>query len=474
LKFNKIIGFAIGPVAGAAFGLITVPMIAWAFSAEDVGRMNILQVTISFCILFFVLGLDQAYVREFHESKDHPQLLKACFAPGFLFLIIVGFTTMAYGSELSLLLFGSADPAFYWLTLASVIATFILGFLSLILRMQERGLAFSMSQLISKALLLLSIGSVLLFDLSRSFINLQLAFMASTMAVVLVFLWNTRLEWRPAITAQLDRRQVRSLLKFGTPLIFSGLAYWGLIATSSIALRSLSSFSELGIYSVTMSFAGVASIIQSVFSVVWAPIVYRWVAEKKDLSKIDNIARQALTIVCGIIVLCGISSWLIDYILPIRYEQVKYLVLCAMIQPLLYTLSEVTCIGISLTRRTILSVWVTLAALATNILFSLWLVPLEGATGAVIANAIAYLVFFIARTEASAYVWRQFPRLKIYIFASIAVGLSVGTASLGPTLSCHYSLAWLLISPLAIWFLRTEIAKLMKAGRIFMRSYKNL
>lgn len=465
MNLNKIIGFALGPIASAAFGLITVPVIAWAFSAEDVGRMNMLQVTVSFCMLVFVLGLDQAYVREFHESRDRARLLKACFTPGFVLLAVTGLGTMAFGSQLSLLLFGAADPVFYWVTLTCVIASFVSGFLSLILRMQERGLAFSMSQLISKALLLVIVGSVVLFDLSRDFLNLQLAFLASTMAVVLVFLWNTRVQWRPAITAQLDRRQVRSLLQFGTPLIFSGLAYWGLVATSSIALRSLSSFSELGIYSVTMSFAGVATIFQSIFSVVWAPIVYRWVAEGKDLSRVDDIARQALTVVCGFFVLSGMFSWLTDFVLPAQYVQVKYLVLCAMVQPLLYTLSEVTCVGISITRRTMLAVWVALAALLANVALSLWLVPNYGATGAVIANAIAYVVFFVARTEASAYVWRKFPRARIYTFVCLAAALSVGTAALASTLPFHYSLVWLLLSPVVIWCFRTELAEMVAVGR---------
>lgn len=465
MNFNKIIGFALGPIASGAFGLITVPVIAWAFSAEDVGRMNILQVTVSFCMLLFALGLDQAYVREFHESRDRARLLKACFTPGFVLLAVAGLGTVAFGSQLSLLLFGTADPVFYWVTLTCVIATFVSGFLSLILRMQERGLAYSMSQVIPKALLLVIVGGIVLFGLSRDFLQLQLAFLASTIAVVLVYLWNTRVQWCPAITAQLDRRQVRSLLQFGIPLIFSGLAYWGLVATSSIALRSLSSFTDLGIYSVTMSFAGVATIFQSIFIVVWAPIVYRWVAVGKDLSCIDGIARQALTVVCGIFVMCGIFSWLTDYVLPAQYAQVKYLVLCGMVQPLLYTLSEVTCIGISITRRTMLSVWVTLAALFTNVVLSLWLVPTYGAAGAVIANAIAYVVFFVARTEASAYVWRQFPRARIYAFVCLAVALSVGTIALGPTLPFHYALVWLALLPVSIWCFRAELVEMVAVGR---------
>lgn len=457
MKLSRVLGFALGPIASAAFGLVTVPLVAWAFSAEDVGRLNILQVTVSFCLLLFALGLDQAYVREFHESPDRARLLKACFTPGFALLVVGGVTTVAFGSQLSLLLFGTSNPAFFWITLVCVVAAFVSRFLSLILRMQERGLAFSMSQVIPKALLLLIVGGIVLFGLRRSFLALQLAFLASTIAVVLVYLWNTRNQWRPAIAANLDQKQIRSLLKFGTPLIFSGLAYWGLVATSSIALRSLSTFSELGVYSVAMSFAGVATIFQSIFSVVWAPIVYKWVAEGTDLSRVDSVARQALAVVCGIFVVCGLCSWLADYVLPAEYVNVKYLVLCAIVQPLLYTLSEITCVGIGISRRTMLTVWVTLAALCSNVLLNLWLVPAHGAAGAAASNAVAYVVFFVARTEASAYVWRQFPRMRLYVFVGLAVAFSLATVALAPMLPFHYALVWLVLLPIVAWCFRIEL-----------------
>lgn len=465
MKLSKFLGFALGPIVSSAFGLITVPVVAWAFSAEDVGRLNVLQVTLSFCLLLVVLGLDQAYVREFQESANRSLLLKACFVPGFMLLMAGGVLAVAFNPQISQLLYGVAEPVSFWITLASVVAAFIARFLSLILRMQERGLAFSMSQVIPKALFLIILGIIFLLELQRNFTTLLLAFSVSNMAVVAVCMWNTRAEWRPAITARLDKKQVQPLLQFGSPLIFSGLAYWGLVATSSVALRSLSSFSELGIYSVTTSIAGVAAIFQSIFTVVWAPIVYKWVAGGVDVLRIDRVARQALAMVCAIFLTCGIFSWLVDYLLPAQYNTVKYLVICAIVQPLLYTLSEITCVGIGISRRTVLTIWVTVAALCANVLLSLWLVPLHGAAGAVVANAIAYWVFFVARTEASAWVWRQLPRGRLYVFTGLAVALSVATVALGGKLPFHYALVWLTSAPAVGWCFRAELAELMAASR---------
>jgi O-antigen/teichoic acid export membrane protein len=210
------------------------------------------------------------------------------------------------------------------------------------------------------------------------------------------------------------------------------------------------------------SFAGAATLFQAVFSIVWAPIVYKWVgkADEIDVQRIDRVTRQVLAAVCAIFFASGIFSWLIDFLLPIEYSRVKYLVLCAIVQPLLYTLSEVTCVGIGISRRTGMTVWINLTALCANIMLSIWWVPLYGASGALSANAVAFFVFFIARTEASAYVWHQFPRAQMYLIAGLVVSLALGTTALGPHAPVHYALIWLALLPAATWCFKREIKEL--------------
>lgn len=54
---RKIAVFAIGSIGSAVLGLITLPIITWFYSAEDVGRIAMLQVASNFCVLLFCLGL---------------------------------------------------------------------------------------------------------------------------------------------------------------------------------------------------------------------------------------------------------------------------------------------------------------------------------------------------------------------------------------------------------------------------------
>lgn len=462
MNLRTAMAFAVGPIATAALGLVTVPAIAWVFPPADVGRLNIVQIAVSFGVLLFSLGLDRAYVREYHESTDRAALLKACFAPGAV-LLLATLATAPFDDHIAAWLFGADHVVYYWMLLACVAASFVSRFLSLILRMQDRGVAFSMSQILPKVMLLLVVAAMAMSSSRKTFAQLEAAYLVSLLSVLLTYGWNTWREWVPALRAPVAPAQVRQVLSYGTPLIFAGVAYWGLDATSTLTLRSLSDLSELAVYSVSMSFAGVGIVFQTIFTVLWAPMVYKWVAHGVDMRRVDHIAQQALAVVCAIWVLSGVFSWVADFVLPPRYVHVKYLMLCCIGEPLLYTLSEVTCVGIGITRRSMLSLWSTVAALVTNVALSVWLVPHHGASGAVVANAIAFLVFFIARTEASAYVWRPFPRVRLYAFVTACVGLSIATLVFGPHAPIHFSLVWLALLPLAIGCFRAEWVEMYRS-----------
>ena len=81
------------------------------------------------------------------------------------------------------------------------------------------------------------------------------------------------------------------------------------------------------------------------------------------------------------------------------------------------------------------------------------------------ANALAYVVFFIARTEASAYAWRQFPRIKLYIFIVLATAMAVATVALGAALPFHYAWVWLALAPAVAWLFRTEWTGMFAGAR---------
>lgn len=465
MELRKILGFAVGPVATAALGAAIVPITAWVFSPEDLGRLNVFQTTLSFALLLSTLGLDRTYLREYHVAADRDRLLRSCALPGFILLTLVVMVCLPFSRELSGWLYARPDAHLFVLTAVAFYFSYVSRFLSLILRMQERGLAYSASQAMPKLLSLLLILAVSVSGWERSFTLLQAILLTSMLAVLIIHAVNTREQWVQALRSRISPTEFRPLVSYGLPLALSGLAYWGMSATSTLALRTLSTLDELAIFSVVTSVAGIAVIFQMIFATIWAPTVYKWAAQGADMKIVDDVARYALLIVCLIFSAVGLFSWVLDYILPPHYASVKYLAACAIAPPLLYTLSEVTNVGIGISRRTGWTVWITLAALVTNVGMSWLLVPRHGAAGAVVANAVGFGMFFILRTEVSAALWRQFPRARMYSFLLGIIGLAVGLVVFRNSLEASYPLVWLVPLGVVALAFRSELVGLSRLAR---------
>lgn len=414
-----------GPVFAAVLGLLTVPAIAWLFAPEDIGRLSMLQVAVSFSLLFFSGGLDQAYVREFHEVPDRPGLLKAVLIPCTISLGVGLVFVATLPWSISRMLFGDESAALTVILCIAVVAAFYSRFFSLVLRMHERGLAYSLGMLLPKLLFLAAILWYVAISAGRTYENLLCAQTVALVVAAIVLAWTTRAEWMKAIRTNLDRSKQWEMIRYGIPLVGGGLAFWGLTAMDRMFLRAMTSFEDLGVYSVAINFAGAALVFQAIFSTVWAPTVYRWAAEGVDPRRIQNIMEYVTFTVIVIWSLAGMLSWIVADILPAEYSQVQYILLAAMAYPLLYTLSEATGVGIGITRKTIYAMAAAIASLLANAIGNYILIPHFDAAGAAMASAVAFFIFLIVRTEASKRVWWDFERGKIYLFVSGALALSI-------------------------------------------------
>ena len=425
MNFRKVLFFSVGPVGGALLGFITVPIIAWYFSPEDIGRIAILNVAVSFGVLFFSFGLDQAYVREYHETSSTPFLLINTLGPG---LIILSFFLLFFffqPATISVWLFDIVSEQLGLMVLLCLLAAFISRFLSLILRMQEKGLAFSMSQVLPKVFFLVLLGFYIVLDVGFTTLKLVSAHTLSISLVCLVYGWNTRKEWMSAFKQKFDSNKIHEMLAYSVPLIFGGLAYWGLTAVDKLFLRNMSSFEELGIYSIANNFAAAATIFQSIFSTIWAPTVYKWASSGEGLGKVQQVTQYVLFIIVLIFCLTGLFSWLIDYILPDTYRSVKYIAVACLGTPLLYTLSEATMVGIGITKKTFYAFFSSFIALICNVIGNYFFIPRYGAAGAAISTCISFWVFFVCRTEFSILVWQRQPRLRLYLYSLTCVAMAV-------------------------------------------------
>ena len=410
-----MLAFAIGPMVAAAISLVTLPFVAWFFSPEDVGRLTMLQVMLSLGSLLFTLGMNQAYVREYHEEVDKARLFKNAILPGSLLLLGLVVVVLLQPYSLSKLLFGLDSPTLTAYLLTSIISSFFIYFFGHVVRMQERGLAFSITQIVPKLLLVVLIAIVLIFKLPAVFQTLMLMNTVAILSTFIIVAWLTRDTWYTAVFSEICYASLRKMLIFSLPLVLGSLAYWGLNTSDRFFLRNYAGFEELGIYSMSASLAGGVAVLSTIFSNIWHPVVYKWIKQGVNVEKIVFVTETMLVAVSLVWSLIGSLSWLLRYLLPEEYRVVQYLITASVAGPLLYILSETTVVGINISRKSGYAMLASVTAFFVSAGLNFIFIPKYGASAAAISSMIAFFVFFTVRTECSVRLWQPIPRLRIYL-----------------------------------------------------------
>jgi O-antigen/teichoic acid export membrane protein len=429
MNIKKILYFSLGPLGSALLGLISVPMIAWFFSTESVGQFSIFQVFINFSLLIVTFGLDQSYVRFFHEEKNKSQLLSDTLGPSLVilsfFLLTLYFLSIVLDFSISYTLFEIDSVYLTFIMISTLLLSVGVRFFSLILRMKELGLEFSISQVLPKFMFLVMMLLVVFFNFEPTYKILTSLYLTSIFFVFILFAWFTRYELKESLLNRVSFIEVKSLLRYSLPLMISGVAFWGLTSMDRIFLKIFSNFDELALYSVSISFAGIGMILQAVFSTVWAPVVYRWISVNEHPRKIKRVMDVMTILVLTLWATTACFSWMTDYLLPSKYASVKFILVSAMAAPFLYTLTEITSIGINISKKTIYSLYSTLIALVVNFIGNWYLISDYGAIGASISSAISFLVFFLVKTYFSFKLYYNFNYIKGVCFVCIFTILSL-------------------------------------------------
>jgi O-antigen/teichoic acid export membrane protein len=422
---RKVIAHILGPGLAALVSFATFPLLAQFYSVSDLGKFSMLQLVANFSVIIFSLGLNQAYVREYYESKKKSAL-------GFNVLVIpIIFMTSFYilfsflNLDVSQFIFEKSFPHMNLIVFISALSYLFVQMSMHILRMEEKIARYSIFMVMPKVLVLAVSYFFFLDNEEVDFYDLLIAFViANSAAAFFSFILN-----KSSITASIfsyDKfHRLNEMLKFGGPLVVGGLGFWILIAMDKIFIKEYSSFEELGLYSVAVSFTAVIALFSTIFLNIYNPLIYKWHADNVSLEKYFTVMRYMLVLCLSLWCLAGMLSWILPLVLPENLKDIEDLFIILIGGPILKLLSESTKIGFGIQRRPSLSIIAIIVACIANGVLNFYLVPLYGATGAAVASLIAFWCLFFVRTEMSARIWVSFPRSLSYVLSIVFVFLSI-------------------------------------------------
>ena len=110
---------------------------------------------------------------------------------------------------------------------------------------------------------------------------------------------------------------------------------------------------------------------------------------------------------------------IIKILSPEYYNAVEILPFL-LIYPIMYTVSEVTVVGIYFSGKSFTTIIVAVCSCILNVTLNGLLIPKYGAIGASVATGCSYILFFWLRTIISRKVWKTFS-INYYVYITIII-----------------------------------------------------
>ena len=426
IRMNAIIkkfgAFSAGPIIGACISFITIPIITGFISPDEYGRASMFTLTQTILALVIYLGLDQSYVKYFNEYKEKDVLFFNALVMPLFTSVIIDILLFGCREQVSIWLFDTPDENLCIFMLMLYLPFCILErFFMLRIGMQERGLLYSALSILIKIGILVATVILLAFY-ERSFRSVVYAAVLGEVTGTVVIILVGRKE-SDNNELRIDFELQKTLLKYGLPLIPAAIVAWILSSMDKVMIRSICDYNELGLYTAALKIVSVLGIVQQCFATFWSPIAFRWNKESRGIKNFELVGRVLIVGMSIIFVLIMTFKTVIIKLLSPEYEQAAYIMPFLLLNPVMYTVSEVTVVGIYFTGKSFTTNIVAICSCICNLGLNALLIPKWGASGAAIATGISYTLFFWLRTMISRRIWKKFD-IKNYIVYTLVLLLS--------------------------------------------------
>ncbi|MGU9539144.1 oligosaccharide flippase family protein [Clostridium tepidum] len=461
---KRFIGFSMGPILSAIISFFIVPITTYFVVPTEFGKASMYTMALSISSMFIFLGMDQSFTREFNSEEDKKSLFWNSLIVPLIFSLVLGVFYVIFYKPLSILMIDTVDRYIVVILAVSLPFAVIDRFNLLLIRMQEKARLYSFFNVISKVVNVIILVPYLLY-VDKSFRGIINAGFVSLVFMCIVECFFTRDYWFAKF--KINKVLINKMFKFGLPLIPASVIVWFLNSMDKIAMRQWSSFQEIGLYSAAFKIVTVVSIVQSAFCTFWTPTAFKWYEENVEWEKFIKVSNMLMCFMNFMFVGIVLFKDLIIKILDSSYSNSAIIVPFLLLLPIMYTVSEATCLGISFSRKTSYNIIVSLIAAIVNYTLNYLLVPQYGALGASIATGIAYTVFFWARTLISRKLWFKF-KLGFYILNTVSMLLLASLDVLYNNVYMNIA-----ISLFIFYINRNEVKSIFSYINLFLKDRKN-
>lgn len=425
---KKLVGFSMASWISAFISFAITPIFTRLFLPEQVGHINLFTTYMTFFQTVCVLALDQTFMRFYNEElegirKDnfltYCLKINLCISGISMVCILGGYTF--FSTQIA----GRKDLVIAVCLVISIVCSTFLRMSSISSRMKKNTILYTF-----QVLAVTFVDKVLVTLIGFYRPNHKFAIIGMTIGYVViavVFFWIKRQDLK--MISKVPRTTTIMLLKYALPYLPVLVLAWLNSSIPLLVLKKYVDFSAIGIYTNAVTLANVLSIVQTGFSAYWEPFFYQYYKEETAKEKIIKIQKMVifgiLVIAIGIVLFQDILYLFIGE----KYRVSKAFFPFLMMTPICSLIADMTGIGIKLSKKNYLNIYVFISNVVVNLGISYVLVPKIGVAGAGIAVACSALVMLTVRTIFGCKYYKISENNK-FIVASMSVMTGVTLANM--------------------------------------------
>lgn len=414
---KKFLSFSVGGYINIIISLLIIPITTRLISPKEFGIASLISVIQNIIFLLCSLGMQHGFLRFFHEEEAKGKLLYNVLYYPFFIILFISTSIFIFKKEISYFILGKFDEHLWLILVFGSILMLLKIFSYLVIKMKQKAKIYSFL-IVGEKILEYSFILIIFKILGNDYKTLSLAFIFSLIITNSIAIFIEKEDWKFKGKTNISKTE---LLKYSLPLSLTMALNWIFASCDKISIKSFSNLNELGLYSGAFKIIGILSVLQNGFTSFWMSISYEHYSKYPEDKK---FFKEMLDIFSLLFFILGIgllfSRDIIILFLGEKYREALFIFPMLVFIPIMYSISEITTLGISFTKKSKYFFYISIIVSLTNLFGNIILVPYLGAKGAAVSTGISYILFFTLRTYFSTRLMKfDFNLKRIYLVISL-------------------------------------------------------
>jgi O-antigen/teichoic acid export membrane protein len=460
--------YGVGGLVSRILATILLPLYTHYLPPSAYGQVEIVTAATAVLAIVLQMGIASAFFRFYFDAKEETEKLTVV-RTSFWFTMAAATVGLAIGLAF-------AGPISHWLGLGHepwLVRAGAVGLwaqtnyqqLTALFRVEERSTAYAIASVTN---VLITVAAMVLFVAVFHWgaVGLVVGNFTGTLVVYLALVaYRTE-----QLGFDFDTTLLRSMQRFGMPLVPSALALWVINFVDREFVSWYKGNAEVGVYSAAVKIASVITFVLVAFRTAWPAFAYSIEDDQEAKRTYSFVLTYLLALASwAALALGALAPWWTQLLTDPKYQRAENGVALLAFAGAIYAGYTVLAIGSGRARRTQLNWVVTGVGAAVNVALNFWLVPKYGMVGASISTLAAYVALFAGMTLYAQsvypvhYQWRR-------VATAVGAAVALNVAARAPGLSLAPSLVLVAAYPLALavlgFYLPAERARLRRLTRV--------